>query len=74
MTANRLTAYLIIAIFAMFACLHMAIARERVLAERAQAEAAEKLYEATAGIVRARMLLMNAEAEQIKAMAWRRAR
>lgn len=74
MTTNRITAYLIVAIFMAFAFLHVLIARERAAAEAAQTEAARLHYEAIAGTVRARVLLYNAEAAAIRAAAWGRRR
>ncbi len=71
---DRAIAWLLIAIFAAFACLNVLIARERAAAEEAQAQAARLHYDAIAGVVRARMILMSAEAELIKAAAWRKRR
>jgi preprotein translocase subunit SecG len=73
-TLDRITAWMLIGLFALFACLHVLIARERAAAEAAQAEAARLHYEAIAGVVRARVLLMNAEAAAIRAAAWERKR
>jgi hypothetical protein len=74
MNFNRLIAWLLIAIFGLTAGVHLLIARERVAAEEAQAEAARLYYDAIAGTVRARVILMNAEAEWLKLAARERRR
>jgi hypothetical protein len=71
---ERVIAYLLIAIFGFMAWLHLAIARERVAAEAAQAEAARLYYDAIASTVRARVILINAEVAAIKAAARERRR
>lgn len=57
---NRIIAYLLVVMFALFAWLHVMIAREHAAAEQAYAEATGVLYAARVQNLRARVMLIEA--------------